>query len=598
MNRTSCSAYPDFLFRSYSDPKIFEEHWAVIERLLQEKRPVGSSPFGELTGFLRHYLAACTGNLYNREHIYARFRDRIRREFPEPKAFIAEIIKLRHFAEYYDRLLRPEHEPNRSIAAILGRLETFEMSTAFPFLLRAYEAHDSKRMSDAQFISLLNTVENYAVRRFLCGKQANFLNTMFPTLWEEIDFDQFPDSLHTLLATKQYPTDQDVRNAIRFGKLYTRNQQRLDLILTSINRSLSRDSDAYTVLGGLATLEHVLPQSRSPAWEAELGEGWPEVYREQLHTLGNLTLVTQSWNSSLSNAPFAEKRERLAESGLRLNSEYFGKEIERWDREAILARADWIADKVLEAWPSLDTPPYIDHTTGIRPVAVTILGTRYPVKTWREVMYRTAETVAEWLGSAFPPFAERYPKLFSQQPSPHRPRQLSNGWWVYLNLSRASVLKYSRQIVVAAKIPEPEWHVEEVDTAEAPVGRTIIARSGRQVDPSDIDTIVVPARKEGFEITALGEQRWYAVSIHGSLIPKIKYLAVYRVAPVSAITHIAAVQSIEPWESSPGKYVLNFAEPLEPIEPIRLVPHGKVKAPQSLRYTAHNRLVHNQETSS
>ena len=117
------------------------------------------------------------------------------------------------------------------------------------------------------------------------------------------------------------------------------------------------------------------------------------------------------------------------------------------------------------------------------------------------------------------------------------------------------------------------------------------ASGGSTVDPSDIDTIVVPARDEGFQETVLGENRWYAVRIHGSMIPKIKHLAVYRVAPVSAITHIAPVQSIEPWHNS-GKYVLNFAEAIEETpRPIPMIPRGKVKAPQSIRYTSRDRLM-------
>jgi len=124
-------------------------------------------------------------------------------------------------------------------------------------------------------------------------------------------------------------------------------------------------------------------------------------------------------------------------------------------------------------------------------------------------------------------------------------------------------------------------------TEVTPAG--INGTSGK-VDPSEIDTIVVPAREDGFQETAVGENRWYAVRIHGSIIPKIKYIAFYRVAPRSAITHIAPVQSIEPWESS-GKYVLNFAEPLNAISPLKLIPGGKVKAPQSVRYTSHDRLI-------
>ncbi|CAN5155375.1 hypothetical protein BH18ACT10_BH18ACT10_15570 [soil metagenome] len=97
------------------------------------------------------------------------------------------------------------------------------------------------------------------------------------------------------------------------------------------------------------------------------------------------------------------------------------------------------------------------------------------------------------------------------------------------------------------------------------------------VDPSDIDTIVVPAREDGFQETALGESRWYKIRIHSSMIPRIKYLAVYRVAPISAITHVAPVQSIAPWKDT-SKYVVNFSENIEELEKsIKLIQKGKSK---------------------
>jgi hypothetical protein len=108
--------------------------------------------------------------------------------------------------------------------------------------------------------------------------------------------------------------------------------------------------------------------------------------------------------------------------------------------------------------------------------------------------------------------------------------------------------------------------------------------------PDEIDTIVVPAKADGFQETFIGEHRWYKVRIHGSVRPQIKYIAVYQVAPVQAITHLAHVRSIEPWENS-GKFVLNFSEPAQPIGPIPLVKGGHVKAPQSIRYTTLDRLL-------
>jgi hypothetical protein len=112
----------------------------------------------------------------------------------------------------------------------------------------------------------------------------------------------------------------------------------------------------------------------------------------------------------------------------------------------------------------------------------------------------------------------------------------------------------------------------------------------RSVTPDEIDTIVVPARKDGFQETFVGENCWYAVRIHGTVRPQIKYIAAYQIAPISAITHVAPVKAIEPYRDT-AKYVLYFAEPAKPIGPLPLVKNGIIRAPQAPRYTTYERLL-------
>jgi hypothetical protein len=100
----------------------------------------------------------------------------------------------------------------------------------------------------------------------------------------------------------------------------------------------------------------------------------------------------------------------------------------------------------------------------------------------------------------------------------------------------------------------------------------------------------VPPFAEGFQEVFIEENRWYAVRIHGSVRPQIKYIAAYQSAPVQAITHIATVKSIEPWKDT-GKVVLNFANPATPIGPIPIVKDGKVRMWPSPRYTTRERLL-------
>jgi hypothetical protein len=72
--------------------------------------------------------------------------------------------------------------------------------------------------------------------------------------------------------------------------------------------------------------------------------------------------------------------------------------------------------------------------------------------------------------------------------------------------------------------------------------------------------------------------------------PQIKYIAGYQVAPVSAITHLAAVKSIEPWKET-NKFVVNFSESPREIGPLPLVKGGQVKALRNLRYTTREKLM-------
>lgn len=103
-----------------------------------------------------------------------------------------------------------------------------------------------------------------------------------------------------------------------------------------------------------------------------------------------------------------------------------------------------------------------------------------------------------------------------------------------------------------------------------------------------IDTIVVPAQKDGFERVFIGENAWYAIRISGGMLPKIKYIAAYQSQPVSAITHVAPVASIEPYGDS-GKYKLVFSEPAKPLGPIPFAdaPSGFMQGP---RYTTYEKL--------
>ncbi len=104
-------------------------------------------------------------------------------------------------------------------------------------------------------------------------------------------------------------------------------------------------------------------------------------------------------------------------------------------------------------------------------------------------------------------------------------------------------------------------------------------------DADDLDTIVVPARDDGFNEEFITNNRWYAIRISSAMLDKIKYIAAYQVAPTSGITHIAEVDRIEKYKDT-DKYIIYFKP--DTVKKINKVGLGNKRglAPQSPRYSS------------
>lgn len=95
---------------------------------------------------------------------------------------------------------------------------------------------------------------------------------------------------------------------------------------------------------------------------------------------------------------------------------------------------------------------------------------------------------------------------------------------------------------------------------------------------NDLDTVIVPARHEGFQDTFIERDCWFPLNIHEKWISQMKFIAAYRQSPVSAVTHFAPIDRFTPTEPSElterqkqsGRiyYTVLFARKAIPIGPI------------------------------
>lgn len=104
------------------------------------------------------------------------------------------------------------------------------------------------------------------------------------------------------------------------------------------------------------------------------------------------------------------------------------------------------------------------------------------------------------------------------------------------------------------------------------------------------DTIVVPAKEDGFQKVFLDEDMWYSVAIYEGRLDYIKYIAAYITSPIKKITHYAIVDRIENSPYDDKKKIIYFNGSAEKLDKPIILGEDKT-AFQRSRYTMYEKLI-------
>lgn len=255
------------------------------------------------------------------------------------------------------RLLDPETEPDEALRGRLEHLDAWGGQTAYPLVMHLLDLLDRNVATIDQVSKALEYVESFLVRRMICYIPTNNLNRIFNAAPREIgEVSEVADAVHRYLSAgrRGWPTDDELRTAAATRAFYWTGR--------AAQRSyvLRRLEDSYGSLEPVdyakakLTIEHVLPQTATSEWLAELAaeatddETPVDLHDQLVHTLGNLTLTAE--NSKLSNTPFQRKQDILKSSNLSMNKEIAG--TEHWGADEIRARSARLAERAIDLWPS------------------------------------------------------------------------------------------------------------------------------------------------------------------------------------------------------------------------------------------------------
>lgn len=427
--------------------EIYKEYWEPMQRELGNL----------LTECIRHYLMR-NGAMVKQSEVYFTLKERI-----EQNDALESLIDITVFAGYYQKLLNPEKESNIYICNALKRINRLEVTTVYPFLLNCYSDYYNEKISEDDFAKILQLIENFIIRRFVCNIQTNTLNKIFPYVYIQAISENpinLVDGVSKVLQKRGYPTDVEFRARLKNSRLYGSGDRarRVKLILETLENAYQhKEKLSFEEL----TIEHIMPQTLTEWWIDHLGENYVADRDIYLHTLGNLTL--SAYNVELSNDTFPQKKNRFIESHLELNH-YFN-DVDRWTKLEIERRSEALYDLALKVWPYFGDSQFTeiksDEVTGTNPKTLIILGQQFPVKKWREVLKLTLNTLADLAPESFNTLTNKYPRFVGLDSNRFMlNQQLENGYYFEIKLSAKDIYHFCKQAIEFIGWSAEDWKVE------------------------------------------------------------------------------------------------------------------------------------------
>ena len=343
--------------------KLYEKHWLPLDGpLWSQGVNRGRQGAAKLDWMLTDHLSMKKADIVSKENLF----DNYRRWIIEKQPFASveeELESITASAAVEHRIF----EQNK--ADPIGKFglvaEAFDVSTAFPLVVYlATEAEVGDELPAA-----LAMLESYILRRDIVGLSTKNYNRFFVGTIDRLRESEGckVEALARWLSTRpnetdRWPNDNEFRQGWLGRDQYKNARQpRLRYIFEHLEQAkrttLSEDIEIRSAL----TIEHIMPQRWRENWPVpgfeHVAEGdfdtdqlVAEVERDGcINKLGNLTLITQPLNSSVSNGPFATKMPQIkAFTSLALNRDL--NVFDHWDEECVKQRGAALFEIARKVW--------------------------------------------------------------------------------------------------------------------------------------------------------------------------------------------------------------------------------------------------------
>jgi len=342
---------------------LYEKYWRHFDEdpVWQLKVGAGYTARPRLDLFLQQALTVLTAKPIPMGQVYPSFASYL-------SATQGKVTAADHLRQVNDlsatarRIFLAEEDDSDRALVSAARIRAMDFHTALPVLMVLM----SNSASDPQDVAKTAMwLESFLVRRMVCALNTGMYGLFFVDVMNCVSnaasasdaiIDKF---LREKSDSTRWPTDEEFGAAWRTFPLFkTLKRSRLTMILRALEISLRHPhmTDPVAIPRKLS-VEHIMPQRWEQWWPLPLGaDATSTAQRDKIiHTVGNLTLVKQSLNEKLSNAPWNTgnsdcKRVALRQHGLMQMNAMLGA-YETWEEGDILDRSNILLDKAITVWP-------------------------------------------------------------------------------------------------------------------------------------------------------------------------------------------------------------------------------------------------------
>lgn len=343
--------------------KLYEKHWLPLDRAFwSQQASRGRQTRTRLDWMLTDHLAMHLGDIVSIEGLFADYRKWILNRSPFGTV-VEELESITATAAVEQRLFAPK---NDDPVGQFGRMaDAFDVSTAMPLAIYlATEPSIAGRLPEA-FAAL----ESYILRRDICGLTTKNYNRFFVALVTRLR-DHNGDKVDELIAylssrtadLDRWPDDTEWRHSWIMREQYkSARQPRLRYIFEAIERAKRTSLNEDIVIRSALTIEHIMPQKWQGTWPIAEMVGLSEdqygldlinqirAREAAVNVIGNLTLLTQALNSTISNGPLSDKLAAIkANTALALNREI--DDYATWSEVTIAERGAALFDVATKLW--------------------------------------------------------------------------------------------------------------------------------------------------------------------------------------------------------------------------------------------------------